>query len=121
MALPRPQRQPDRKLQAACPRTSATLLPLAVWSHECGMPKFQRQLRAQRSKRVRFSKYICSSQCRSCQSFKMGQSSFVIHEGLHVFELQVECVVEVRKDMNELLAVGGVGAQCRSKGCVGLG
>jgi hypothetical protein len=41
----------------------------------------------------------------------MGQSSFVIHEGLRVFELQTENVGEIREDMNELLAIGRVGAQ----------
>src|ERR1700678_1350834 len=61
---------------------------------------------------MRFSKHICSSQCRSCQRFEVGQSSFVIHEGLHVFELQVESVCEIRKNMNKLLTIGRIGAQC---------
>jgi len=42
----------------------------------------------------------------------MGQSSFVIDEGLRVFKLQTQKVGEVREDMNELLAIGGIGAQC---------
>ena len=50
----------------------------------------------------------------------MGQSSFVIFERLRVFELQVEKVCEVRQDMNKLLAIGRVGAQCCPVCCVGL-
>ena len=42
----------------------------------------------------------------------MGQSSFVIHEGLRIFELQSREVGEVREDMNKLLTIGRIGAQC---------
>ncbi len=50
----------------------------------------------------------------------MGQSSFVIFEGLCVFELQVENVCEIRKNMNELLAIRRIGAQRGSIGSIGL-
>ena len=50
----------------------------------------------------------------------MGQSGFVIYEGLRVFELQAENVCEVREDVNKLLTIGRVGAQCCPICCIGL-
>src|ERR1700745_3780487 len=109
-----------QQLQAAHPRTSAYPSSLMFAPDGNGKPISLRRLPEQRSKPGRFSRHICSSQCHSCQRFKVGQSSFVIDEGLCVFELQVEEVCEVREDMDELLAVGSIGAQRCAIGRVGL-
>ena len=51
----------------------------------------------------------------------MGQSSFVIHEDLRIFELQTQKVGEVRKHMRELRAVRRIGVQRGAVGRIGLG
>src|ERR1700751_5649131 len=112
MALARSHQEADPRQQAAHLRTSAYSLPTAVSRDPTGTPKSRRRLQEQRSRRERFSRHICSSQCRSCQSFEMGQRGFVIYEGLRIFKLQTENVGEVREHMNKLLAIERVGVQC---------
>src|SRR5580658_7637305 len=103
------QASPSRKLalqlQAAHRRTSAYSFSSleAVSSSEIDKPISLRALPRWPSRRERFSKHICSSQCRSCQRFEMGQRSLVIEKRLRIFELQVEKISEVREHMRELV------------------
>src|ERR1700752_4438456 len=110
----------DLQPPAAHRRTSAYPSPSVFASGGSGKPISLRRLLEQRSKLGRFSRHICSSQCHSCQRLKVGQSSFVIDEGLCVFELQVEEVCEIREDMDELLAIGSIGAQRCAISRIGL-
>src|ERR1700739_1145381 len=107
MALARSHQEAGPRQPACHLRTLAYSFLTAVPPDGTGMPKFQRRLPEQRSRQERFSRHICSSQCRSCQSFEMGQRGFVIYEGLRIFKLQAENLGEVHEHMNKLLAIGG--------------
>src|SRR5882757_1403078 len=100
-----------RQPRAAHRQTSAYSLPSAAFWNESDRSISLLQLPERRSRRERFSKRICSSQCRSCQGFEVGQRSFVVFEGLCVFELEIEKFCEVRENVNEWLTIRRIGAQ----------
>src|SRR5215470_12389628 len=94
-----------RQLQAAYRWTSASSR-LVVSLNGTGRPISPQEQPGRPSRRVRFSEHpyslqvtlsenSCSSQCRSCEGFKMGQRSLVVEKRLGIFEFQIEEIGEV--------------------------